>query len=216
MFVAKSYLLKLDQPVRRGPKRRRKENDQGQKICWNDECGSAGPFSSCQIICTTCQSDYDYAYRQTFEGLLSSLVGHCRATDRRDYGGDANSITHKWVCEQLIACFARCQYSGVPLELENGSAFTTSIARLNNDFGHFPANCVIVCRCFQSAPRKDLGHGTVQWSKSKWDYVVASAALHPHGHKHADMETHLCQKINNNQQTTTSTAAARQCTPFFN
>ena len=125
-----------------------------------------------KIICNTCQSDYDYAYRQTFEGLLSSLVGHCRETDRLKFGGDDNSITKRWVCEQLIACFARCHYSGVPLVLVNGSAFTFSIERLNNDIAHLPSNCVLVCRCFQSSPKKDLGNGTVQWSKSKWQYVV--------------------------------------------
>ena len=165
----KSFLLYG--PTQRGQNRKRKNNEKGELICY--ECGSAGTFNGQQIICKTCQSVEKHAYYQTFEGLLSELVGSCRQKDRDKYGGDEHTITKRWICEQLIAFMARCYYSGVPLVLVNGSAYTMSVERRNNAIGHIPSNCVLICRCFQSAPKKDLGHGTVQWSKAKWDYVVA-------------------------------------------
>ena len=52
-----------------------------------------------------------------------------------------------WASRSAGLCMARFHYSGVPLVLVNGSAYTVSVERRNNTIGYIPNNCVLICRC---------------------------------------------------------------------
>jgi len=118
--------------------------------------------------------------RQFVSYLIKGAQSHSRAIAKNPKRSKENSefsLTVDDILQKIIDQKGRCHYSSIPLVYKRGADYRVSIERINNRLGYTKENTILICLEFNSTDMSSISDnatGSSQWSKTKFEYLLAN------------------------------------------